>query len=407
MINILDLFSQYSWQLPVRTVGSAEAAAAALDAFVAQVKRRFSWPDYPVVVQLDNGPEFQSVFRDAAERHGMNVQGIPAFSSNTQGDIENANKVWRGVMRRMLANRGEEPDQWSRAIPRINEILNSRPNERLGWRKPSEVLRGGLAGDEDVIEAVSQKTLDRANARRTVSKVTPFAPGQRVRIADESYLTAKLRSNEKKTAPRWSRDVYVVREEGVKGAESRTMIPEYILEAEEPSDRTLARLKPPPGEKHRWFTHDLLQPIFGKVVKAPTSLVLRDRDADQDAQPFAAIPALQALRSSTRQADQRHRLVLNEDIEIFWIDVDGTYMPPTVANLRKFQRARGYAARLGLDGGWARATALEIGRPRVGVKVLYKDDDPPREDYHNLRHPKEKGRARPDHIAKKWWRTTA
>ena len=41
----------------------------------------------------------------------------------------------------------------------------------------------------------------------------------------------------------------------------------------------------------------------------------------------------------------------------------------------------------------------------VGVKVLYEDDDPPREDYHNLRHPKERGRARPDHIAKKWWRT--
>ena len=57
----VDLFSQYTWQLPVRTVGSAEAAAAALDAFVQQVKRRFSWPDYPVVVQVDNGAEFQSV----------------------------------------------------------------------------------------------------------------------------------------------------------------------------------------------------------------------------------------------------------------------------------------------------------------------------------------------------------
>ena len=139
------------------------------------------------------------------------MQGVPAYSSNTNGDIENANKVWRGVMRRMLANRGEDISQWAAAVPRINEIMNSRPNERTDWLKPSEVLRQSLEGDADLIGKVSSKTMSRAEARRGPSKVTAFKAGQKVRIVDEAYLTAKLRSNQAKTEPRWSRDVYVVR----------------------------------------------------------------------------------------------------------------------------------------------------------------------------------------------------
>ena len=216
MINIIDIFSQYTWQLPVRTVGSAEASAAAMDAFVAQVKKRFvNWPEYRIVIQCDNGPEFSAEWRDAAQRHGITVQGIPAYSSNTNGDIENANKVWRGVMRRMLANRGEDISQWAAAVPRINEIMNSRPNERLDWLKPSEVLRKTLEGDDDVVDTVANKTMSRAKSRRGPSKVTAFKAGQRVRIVDEAYLTAKLRSNQAKTNPRWSRDVYVVKDGGI------------------------------------------------------------------------------------------------------------------------------------------------------------------------------------------------
>ena len=216
VINIIDIFSQYTWQLPVRTVGSAEASAAAMDAFVAQVKKRFvNWPEYRIVIQCDNGPEFSAEWRDAAQRHGITVQGIPAYSSNTNGDIENANKVWRGVMRRMLANRGEDISQWAAAVPRINEIMNSRPNERLDWLKPSEVLRKTLEGDDDVVDTVANKTMSRAKSRRGPSKVTAFKAGQRVRIVDEAYLTAKLRSNQAKTNPRWSRDVYVVKDGGI------------------------------------------------------------------------------------------------------------------------------------------------------------------------------------------------
>jgi hypothetical protein len=41
---------------------------------------------------------------------------------------------------------------------------------------------------------------------------------------------------------------------------------------------------------------------------------------------------------------------------------------------------------------------------QIGVKVVYEDDDPPREDYHNLQHNKRNGKVRPDFIAEKWWR---
>ena len=407
VINIIDIFSQYTWQLPVRTVGSAEAAAAALDAFVAQVKKRFgSWPGYTIVIQCDNGPEFSAEWRDAAQRHGITVQGIPAYSSNTNGDIENANKVWRGVMRRMLANRGDDISQWASAVPRINEIMNSRPNERTDWLKPSEVLRQSLQGDADLIGKVSRKTVSRAEARRGPSKVTAFKAGQKVRIIDEAYLTAKLRSNEAKTKPRWSRDVYSVRDNGIKGADSATMIPEYILEAQEPSDRTQKRLKPPPGEKYRWFTHDLLQPIFGTVVKAPTAVVLEPREVDDDARPYAGVPNIQALKSSKRIDDQEHKLTLNHDIEIFWLELGGSYVvPPTVANLRRFRKDVGWEPRIDTgDGEYERATVLEVGGAQIGVKVVYEDDDPPREDYHNLQHKKRNGKVRPDFIAEKWWR---
>ena len=57
IINVVDLFSHYSWQIPVQTVGNAASAAAAVNALLDRIKARYSIKP-PLVLQTDNGPEF-------------------------------------------------------------------------------------------------------------------------------------------------------------------------------------------------------------------------------------------------------------------------------------------------------------------------------------------------------------
>ena len=115
-------------------------------------------------------------------------------------------------------------------MTRINEIINSRPIESLDWLSAAEVLHGGLGGDDALLSRVSDVILKRANARRTPSQVTAYRIGDRVRVINQEYLAEKIRSNFSKTNPRWSAALYRIRT--VKGANSETMQPEYILECD-------------------------------------------------------------------------------------------------------------------------------------------------------------------------------
>jgi hypothetical protein len=45
VINIIDVFSQYSWQVPVQTVGSASEAAAAVNLAMKRIKSKFDLPE--------------------------------------------------------------------------------------------------------------------------------------------------------------------------------------------------------------------------------------------------------------------------------------------------------------------------------------------------------------------------
>jgi hypothetical protein len=110
----------------------------------------------------------------------------------------------------------------------VNEIVNARPNSKLGGRLPAELFTKTMSGDEDLIEDVSESILKSANAKRQPSKIVPYSKGDRVRVIDEKYLASKLRSNKQKLQARWSKRFYTIWT--VKSANSDTgFMPEYIL----------------------------------------------------------------------------------------------------------------------------------------------------------------------------------
>ena len=184
---------------------------------------------------------------------------------------------------------------------RVNEITNARPNESIGWKTSAQVLHGTLSGDDELLQSTRQALLKRANARRGPSNVTAHRVGDRVRVINQKYLTDKVRGNLSKTNPRWSKTLFRIRT--VKGADSDTMQPEYILQCEQDPCPAAAKtlLKPPQGQKHRWFPHDYLLRVEGTVVKAPSAAVNAPHAADEDARPFAKNPSLAAPRRSQRE----------------------------------------------------------------------------------------------------------
>ena len=96
-------------------------------------------------------------------------------------------------MRRVLHTRDADKKSWGQLMTLVNEIVNSRPNSKLGNRSPAEVFTKSMSGDEQLIEDVSESILKSANAKRQPSKITPYRKGDRVRVIDEKYL-AKNRS---------------------------------------------------------------------------------------------------------------------------------------------------------------------------------------------------------------------
>ena len=169
-LRSIDLFAHYTWQVPVQTVGSASNAAAAVNALVKHISDRHALPA-DVTLHTDNGPEFKQQFEAQIDPR-IKVTHGPAYSSNSQGEVENANKIWRGVMRRLLHSKNAKPHEWSKHLVRVDEIMNARPNESIGWKTSAQVLHGTLSGDDELLQSTRQALLKRANARRGPSNVT-------------------------------------------------------------------------------------------------------------------------------------------------------------------------------------------------------------------------------------------
>ena len=90
----------------------------------------------------------------------------PAYTSNAQGEVENANKIWRGVMRRLLHSQKAEPQQWSKFVPQANEIMNSRPITTLNHKTAAEVLHGVLGGDDELLQLLCGVAVFRRESAR-------------------------------------------------------------------------------------------------------------------------------------------------------------------------------------------------------------------------------------------------
>eukprot|EP01046_Picozoa_sp_COSAG06_P010617 COSAG06_NODE_583_length_14006_cov_10.629251_4_plen_207_part_00 len=197
-------------------------------------------------------------------------------------------------MRRVLHTRDADKKKWMQLMTLVNEIVNARPNSKLGGRSPAEVFTKSMGGDTALIEKVGESVLKSANAKRQPSKITPLSKGDRVRVIDEKYLASKLRSNDQKMQARWSKRIYTIRT--VKQADSDTgFMPEYILtiSGNDDEDKTDSVLKAPAGQNFRFFRHELLQKIEGTVEQARAT---GDRTVDTDAQPFDKYDELPALK---------------------------------------------------------------------------------------------------------------
>ena len=335
VVNLIDVFTQFSWQVPVQTVGNASEAAAAINLAMKHIKDKYELPS-EIELQTDNGPEFLKAFANALTDKQITVTHGPAFTSTAQSDVELSNRIWRGAMRRVLHTRDVEKKSWGKLMTLVNEIVNARPNSKLGGRSPAEVLKKSLSGDAELIESVSESILKSANAKRGPSRITPLSVGDRVRVIDEKYLASKLRSNDMKMQARWSKSIYTVRT--VKKADSDTgFMPEYIVTtgsaATDAKDKTL---KPPAGQKYRFFRHELLQKIEGTVEQARGTA---GHSVDTDAQPFDKYDALPALKRSARQtATQQTTDVLKQNegrkLEVLWLeDSNGELEPATLDSI--------------------------------------------------------------------------
>jgi len=304
LLHVIDLFSQYTWAVPVVTVGSTSNTAAAFKKILAQVTERYGADALPeeIDLQTDNGPEFGAAFAKSLPS-SVKLRKIPANTPNKAGAVENSNKVWRGVMRRLLKKEGAALNKWSVYTPEATEVVNSRPNQTLSvegrWLAPADVFSKVIKGDTELLEKVRKGIIGSANSRRAPGNVTAYEPGTTVRVADASYLKSSLKSNEQKMDPKWSEAVFTVKT--IKANRDNTMIPEYLLEAAEDTPETRKLLKPPQGDTTRWHSHDMLQRVYGVPEKVKK---IRPPPPDEVARPFATNPSVAAPpRRSQRQAE--------------------------------------------------------------------------------------------------------
>ena len=149
------------------------SAAAAVNALLKKLKARYSLKP-PLGGQTDNGPEFKIQFERALDKE-VKVSHGPAYSSNSQGEVEYSNKILRGVMRRLLHSQKAEPQQWSKFVPQANEIMNARPISTLNHKTAAEVLHGVLGGDDELLQSTRQAILTVATAENDRQDTLPEA----------------------------------------------------------------------------------------------------------------------------------------------------------------------------------------------------------------------------------------
>jgi hypothetical protein len=316
VFNMIDTYSGFTWQMAAKN-DTARNAVEFVERVLGAIEERWDRAGVVTVAEIktDNGASFsQAKFVEPLQRSLQNWQitfrKANANTPNQMAFIENANREWRNIARRVMeVKKGTLTDAQLAAKPigahwhggpgntalgkqlrEINALMNKRPNTTRANESPTRILEAALEPDDDedrkLIERVNTSLLKSQASRRGASTLKPYEEGDHVRLVNAKYVKASVRSNEMKMKPRWSRTIYEITK--VKG---RTGVPEYRVKATEDVHRG------DPNDPDTWYPHDRLQkillptqePVMDKVRAAPTYRIDKDTDTQRYYQdyPFA------------------------------------------------------------------------------------------------------------------------
>jgi IS30 family transposase len=94
-----------------------------------------------LTLTLDNGFE-NSDWQGIEERTGLKTFFAHAYSSHERGSNENAN----GLLREYFPKGTDFTTISDEEIQRVEDLINTRPRKRLGWKTPLQVMIGALQG---------------------------------------------------------------------------------------------------------------------------------------------------------------------------------------------------------------------------------------------------------------------
>eukprot|EP01047_Picozoa_sp_COSAG01_P038361 COSAG01_NODE_3109_length_6574_cov_52.415907_4_plen_509_part_00 len=231
VFNMIDLYSGYTWQGAAKKQ-NGENAAAFVEKVIDSIEERFG--RFPAcVIRSDNGSEFkEGEFQRRLNtlEKPITFELAPSSTPNAMAYIENSNREWRNIARRLTrvqketlsdAQLADKPyaARWygkdGRTFREINSLMNTRGDASRGYESPARILEAAMEpssdDDRELITKVNAAIAKAGAMRRGPSTAKALRRGDRVRLIDAAYVKAAgMRSNAQKQNPRWSEEIYVI-----------------------------------------------------------------------------------------------------------------------------------------------------------------------------------------------------
>jgi hypothetical protein len=322
IFNMVDVYSGYTWQMAAKN-DTARNAVEFVERVLGSIEERWDRAGVTTLAEIktDNGASFSHdkfvvPLQQSLQHWQITFRKANSNTPNQMAFIENANREWRNIARRVLeVKSGNLTEAQLKAKPagarwhggptnqalgvqlrEINALMNKRPNTTRGNESPSRILEAALEPgqgfdesgqprteeqDKELMKRVNATLLKSQASRRGASTIKPYQEGDLVRLINAKYLKASTRSNALKMGPRWSRTVYQITK--VRG---RTGVPEYRVEPVEDL------YKGDFDNRTQWYAHDRVQkvllpddvkqtPVLDKVSEAPTYRIDKDMPGGQ------------------------------------------------------------------------------------------------------------------------------
>eukprot|EP01047_Picozoa_sp_COSAG01_P057754 COSAG01_NODE_6715_length_3531_cov_4.251166_4_plen_276_part_01 len=263
---MVDVYSGYTWQMAAKN-DTARNAVEFVERVLGSIEERWDRAGVTTLAEIktDNGASFSHdqfvvPLQQSLQHWQITFRKANSNTPNQMAFIENANREWRNIARRVLeVKSGNLTEAQLKAKPagarwhggpanqalgvqlrEINALMNKRPNTTRGNESPSRILEAALEPgqgfdesgqprteeqDKELMKRVNATLLKSQASRRGASTIKPYEEGDLVRLINAKYLKASTRSNALKMGPRWSRTVYQITK--VRG---RTGVPEYRVE---------------------------------------------------------------------------------------------------------------------------------------------------------------------------------